>query len=230
MKNNFSGIALSYNTAFLTNWKNALQLTAFRKQAFFTFLVVLFMAAFIHHFFGYIQARNGYVINDFVLNHFAPRDVSGYIFMLMYTVISIALVNIAQRPFLFLKGLQAYCLLVFMRIFFLYIIPLNPAETIIPLRDPVVDYFFYNETVITKDLFFSGHISTLFLLFLFIPGKRLKLFFVLVTLLVSALLLMQHSHYTIDIIAAPFFSWISYKLSGMITVREKPVISNLFFV
>jgi hypothetical protein len=80
------------------------------------------------------------------------------------------------------------------------------------LNDPFVDFVGYGKNIITKDLFFSGHTSTLFLLFLIARKRALKIFFLAITLAVAMFLLKQHVHYTIDVLAAPVFAWISYRI------------------
>ena len=45
------------------------------------------------------------------------------------------------------------------------LVPLEPPDTILLLNDPFVQLFGKGE-ILTKDLFFSGHTGTLFLLFL----------------------------------------------------------------
>jgi membrane-associated phospholipid phosphatase len=59
----------------------------------------------------------------------------------------------------------------------------------------------------TKDLFFSGHTATVFLLFLNSQTKLWKNVFLTLTILVGFCVLIQHVHYTVDVIAAPFFGY-----------------------
>jgi membrane-associated phospholipid phosphatase len=88
------------------------------------------------------------------------------------------------------------------------------------LNDPFVQ-FFGSGDVLTKDLFFSGHTATLFLLFLISEKKYLKIIFLLCTILVGIAVLLQHVHYTIDVLAAPFFAYASYKLAAVINEKIK---------
>lgn len=212
MKILFSHIFPAPFSSFRTNWKEAWTSNSFRLQAIFTFAVLVIIAAFIPKFFSYIQSINGHRINDFVLNILPARNMSLYIFLLIYSVILLSVINLSSKPFLFLKCLQAYCLLVLLRVLTMYFIPLEPESSYIHLEDPFVGRLFYNGVSITKDLFFSGHVSTMFLLSIVIPFRSLKIVFIAATLLVVVFILMQHVHYTIDVIAAPLFSWICYKV------------------
>ena len=201
---------------FKNNWKEAWGVASFRYQTFFSLACLGLLGIFMPHFFAYIQATPGYVINDMLLNWLPVQDFSLSIFLLIYSVILLTAINLSPYPILFLKCLQAYCLLVGIRTFCLFMVPLDPERLMIPLEDPFVAKLFYNGSVITKDLFFSGHVSTMFLFFLAIPFRTLKCFFLIATILVSVFILIQHVHYTIDVIVAPFFSWISYRLAQKI--------------
>ncbi len=64
--------------------------------------------------------------------------------------------------------------------------------------------------MISKDLFFSGHVATVFLLFLASSGWKYKFYFGLAAIVVAILILIQHVHYTIDVLLAPIFSIASY--------------------
>jgi hypothetical protein len=72
---------------------------------------------------------------------------------------------------------------------------------------------------LTKDLFFSGHIATTFLLYLFARrfGKVSRVFLAL-NLLTLAVVLLAHLHYSIDIIAAYSITYGVYRASEESTV------------
>lgn len=89
---------------------------------------------------------------------------------------------------------------------------MEAPENIIPLQDPFVETFFYGHTRITKDLFFSGHVATVCLLFLVNPYRQLRVLYALVAFLVAAFILLQHAHYTVDVLMAPLFAWGAYQL------------------
>ena len=102
-------------------------------------------------------------------------------------------------------------LLVAVRTIAMYSIPLNPPHHTIPLIDPFVKYL-GTGIQLNKDLFFSGHTATLFLLFLISENKILKRIFLICTIAVGLSVLIQHTHYTVDVIAAPFFAYGVYKI------------------
>lgn len=106
------------------------------------------------------------------------------------------------------------------------LLPLNPPIGLIPMVDPLTNAF-YGKVYITKDLFYSGHTSTIFLIFLCLRQRWDRLMTFVGTLIVGSLLLVQHVHYTIDVLGAFVFTyplyWIGKKiaLSGWNTVEKK---------
>jgi hypothetical protein len=196
-----------------SNWKIALNLPNFKLKAAVSLLILISIGIFIPRFFGFIQNRPGIILNDAFLNLFEPQNVSWVIFPLLYVSLFLTFLNLIPLPHLFIKGVQAFAILLLIRIVCLYFVPLEPATRYIPLQDPLIGRAFYSGTLITKDLFFSGHVSTMFLLFLINPAPALKYFLMIATALVACLILFQHVHYTVDVIAAPVFAWISYRLA-----------------
>jgi hypothetical protein len=195
------------------NWKSALTITAFRYKAVLSLAFLITIGVFIPHFFNFIQHRPGIVLNDVLLNLYPPKDVSWYIFPIMYLALGITFLNLLPLPELFIRAVQAYTFLLIIRMICLYCVPLEPATLYIPLQDPFIGGAFYSGVPITKDLFFSGHVSTLFLLWLINPAPALKITLLVATCAVAVLILIQHVHYTVDIIAAPFFAFGSYRLA-----------------
>ena len=196
-----------------TNWKEAWHSPVFKRKIIFTVIILGLVSVFISRFFNYAQGVVGYQINDTFLNKISARNASLATFLTMYCFILLCLINLSVYPHLFLKFLQAYCLMTLLRILSIYFIPLEPEQSIIPLEDPLIGKLFYNDNIITKDLFFSGHVATMTLLSFAIPFRPLKYFFVGGTVLVTVFILMQHVHYTIDVLAAPFFAWICFRLT-----------------
>lgn len=72
-------------------------------------------------------------------------------------------------------------------------------------------------------MFFSGHTSTLVLLSLALEKNREKVLTMTGAVIVGILLLVQHVHYTLDVIAAPFFTWAGFFLGQKLlaSLREK---------
>jgi membrane-associated phospholipid phosphatase len=88
----------------------------------------------------------------------------------------------------------------------------------ISLKDPFVELFGTGNTL-DRDLFFSGHTSTMFMLFLLAYKPLFKKLFLIGVILVGASVILQHAHYTIDVLVAPFVAYASYRIAGFLVVR-----------
>ena len=177
------------------------------------FLVIILIV--FSNFLEYIEERNGVNLPDPILNLFNPVDLTWLIFGLIYASIVIAIIDFTKEPNLLLFAIQSYSLLVLIRLIVLYVTPLNAPAKLLSLNDPVVQ-FFGSGQVLTKDLFFSGHTATLFLLFLIVKKRILKIFFLCSTIVIGTAVILQHVHYTVDVLTAPFFSYSAYRIVSII--------------
>lgn len=192
-------------------WQIAWDYQAFRIKFILGMLIFITILIFIPHFFLHIEAREGPVLNDWLLAYLPAVDVSLYIFLVLYALIGLILYRMSKNTIMCLTALWAFIFLCATRILTITFVPLDPPADIINLADPC-SIFFYRSNVITKDLFFSGHTATIFLGALCLEKKNDKMIAFIATGLIASLLLVQHVHYTADILAAPFFSWICWYL------------------
>ena len=198
------------------NWKEFFK---GRRTEFIVTILLLAIILFIFpNFLAYVEGRQGVTLADPVLELFNPIDLTWLTFGLIYISLIVAIFSFATKPEILILALQSYSLLVIFRILVMYSAPLDAPERLILLNDPFVQFFGSGE-VLTKDLFFSGHTATLFLLFLISDKKHLKIIFLISTVLVGIAVLLQHVHYTIDVLAAPFFAYSSYKIAKIINER-----------
>jgi membrane-associated phospholipid phosphatase len=200
---------------FKGNWKEAWKSPKTMVELFISIVVMFGIILFVTPFFTYIETRNGAVINDPILNLITPRDVSIFTFIFGHSSTLIGLIYISFYPKLLTYTLQIFAIGTSMRIISIYFIPLNPPEGIIPLVDPILGKLFYHGTVITKDLFFSGHTVAALIMFFVVKNKPLKIFLLCLAILVGLCLMIQHVHYSFDVLAAPFFTWIAYRIVMM---------------
>ena len=162
------------------------------------------------YFFQYIENRDGYQVNDILLANITPRNVSIPLFLTQWSMALLIIMRTVKRPDIFLTCLYGFLVMNVLRLTTILIVPLNPPEGLIPLIDPLSNAF-YGKGFVTKDLFFSGHTGSQFLILLCLDKKRDKMISIVATTMVAAFVLIQHVHYTLDVVMAPFFAYISYR-------------------
>ncbi len=195
------------------DWRNRLRDPRFRNRAIIAVVLYIVILYVWGHFVIAMEKRPGQVLNDALLNLIDPVDLTWPTFILTYGLTIGALIATAMNPVRFVVGLYAGGFIILSRIGSMYTIPLEPPEGIIPLRDPFVEAFVSEQVTLLKDLFFSGHTANTFLFYLAVPQRRLKPVFLIGCILVAIFVLFQHVHYSIDVIAAPFFAFACYRIS-----------------
>jgi hypothetical protein len=198
-----------YHPGLVIPWKSALTKSAFRKEFLISVVLLASALSFLTKFLVFIEARRGVSLPDPVLALFDPVDVTLLIFLVIYISLFASIVFLIRSPYRLLMGIQLYALMVIVRMLCMYFVPLEPPVTHLPLQDPFVE-FFGTGTMLTKDLFFSGHTATLFILFLIADKGFFKYFLLGGLLLVVLLVILQHVHYTIDVVAAFFVTYGCY--------------------
>jgi hypothetical protein len=217
-----SGHAVPEKPSWLETWKSG----RFRLQTGLTLVFMVVLLSIFSRFLENVEVRPGVILVDPVLQLLAPRDVTWLTFSLIYLSLLIALASLVRHPRKFLLAIQGYTLLVLFRMACMYLLPLDPPPGMIPLKDPFVEYFVGDGGILTKDLFFSGHTSTMFLLFLTASAPRFRAVFLTFTVMVGFCVLWQHVHYSVDVLAAPFFAYGAYRIvalvDGVINGRRIP--------
>ncbi|MBS1667438.1 MAG: hypothetical protein JST58_08680 [Bacteroidetes bacterium] len=202
-------------------WVIAWENKNFKKRVIIGGVLLAIIFGFFPFFFQTIEKREGVALNDWLLNRLPALNVSIFIFISIWAIALLCIIRMAQEPPVFIITLWGYIFLCLMRIASISMVALNPPKDLRALIDPISN-FFYGTNFVTKDLFFSGHTSTMFLFFFCLQKKTDKAFALLGSLVVGFLLLIQHVHYSIDVLAAPFFAYICYWLAKK---TAKPIIT-----
>ncbi|MGD8306681.1 MAG: phosphatase PAP2-related protein [Ignavibacteria bacterium] len=189
-----------------------------RTELAMTISVLVILLIIFPRFLIFIESRNAFNLPDPILSLFTPIDLTGLIFSFIYICLVVGIIHFATNPDKLLIALQAYSVMLVFRMMVMYVTPLDAPETLLPLNDPFVQLFGSGD-ILTKDLFFSGHTATLFLLFLITEKTYLKIIFLICTISVGISVLLQHVHYTVDVISAPFFAYASYRI--VLVIKEK---------
>jgi hypothetical protein len=197
-----------------SNWDSSLKQSAFKPLLFTGIALMVILLSLLPFFFNFIEHRQGYYLNDWVLNKLPSVNVSIPIFIFIWGSVALIVVTVIKLPSVFVQFLYAYLLLLLVRYASIYFFPLEAPPGLVPLVDPLSNSF-YGAKFITKDLFFSGHTSTLFLMYFFQNTTTKRLFTLFASLAVGFLVLLQHIHYTIDVIIAFPAAYLCFKTSNL---------------
>ncbi len=202
------------NQAIARAWRKAWGNKDFRSKTIAGSLLLFAIMATMPYFFSHIETRKGIRLDDWFLHALPAFDVSVATFFIIWSMTLFLLFRSAQNPGIFIVALYTLIMLSLTRMLTIYLIPLNPPLGIIPLRDPLSSLFYGGPSIfISKDLFFSGHTSAQFMIFLCLEKRKDKLLALASTLLVALLVLVQHVHYTVDVIAAIVFTYFIWLLA-----------------
>jgi hypothetical protein len=196
----------------ISRWENAFLEREFKRKFIFGMLAFITMLPVFPIFYQYIEKRNGFIPNDLLVEFIPAIDVSVPIFSITWLMASMVIVRALQQPSIFITFLYGFLLLNISRFISIAIIPFNPPQDFIPITDSISN-FFYGERPVTKDLFYSGHTATQFLIFLCMKRRSDRYIAFAATVVMGILVLVQHVHFTIDVLCAPLFAYVCYNLS-----------------
>ena len=180
-------------------------------------LAIVFM---LPSFFAHIQKRKGAVLNDLLLARIPPHDVSAVIFALIWGMVILIVIRAINNPSIIITYVWTLIFVYIVRFFTLSVVALDPPAGLVPLADPLSSAFF-RSGAITKDLFFSGHTSDMVLIYLCLQRRTDKIIALIAAFAVACLLLVQHIHYTIDVLAAPVVVYPCYRLTRYLLDKYK---------
>jgi hypothetical protein len=227
-------------TSILDKWKETWN-SPFKKRRMIIGTIILVIVVFVlPAFFGYIEKRNGILLNDWLLNRIPVHNVSGVIFAIIWGLIAFLLIRALYNPSIYINYSWSLIFVVIARFICITLVPLDPPNGFIPLTDPLTNLF-YGNVAITKDLFFSGHTAILTLIVLCLEKRTDKLIASAGLVIVACLLLVQHIHYTIDVLAAPvivfaifrttrFFLHSDKRKTKAVAVPQEEAFSNVYSV
>lgn len=194
-------------------WKDNWQSADYRIKFISGLIIISFILISLPFFYQAIEQRNGLKFNDYLLQWLPSYNLSVSIFTVIWSMTLLTFHRFKQDPQIFLTFLWGFILLNLSRFVSIGLVPLNPPEGLIAIEDPISNYF-YGPKFITKDLFFSGHTASMFLMFLCLKKRTDKIFAIIATIIIGISVLLQHVHYTLDVFMAPvitYFLWIASK-------------------
>ena len=206
-------------------WSNAWHSDVRRRQLITGFSLLLIVLFIMPVFFRFIEKRKGVVLHDWLLNLVPPHNVSGLIFSIMWGMALFVLYRAVYKPEIVINYCWTLLFVSIMRFISISLVPLAPPVGFIQIHDPITGIF-YGEASITKDLFFSGHTATIAIMVLCLQKRTDKIIALIALISVACLLLIQHIHYSIDILCAPLVVYTVNRLR-IYMLYKKPVIKHL---
>lgn len=191
------------------SWKQAWALRSFRRRLVIGVIAVLIVLSALPVFFQFIQARTGPQLHDWLLPYLGPADVSVPLFAAIWCMVVLFIYRSVRDPDVFIVFVYGYAIVTILRMFTIWAIPLDPPDGLVPLVDPISNRW-YGKTFVTRDLFFSGHTSTVWLIFLCFRRRIDRVIALICSIAVGVFVLVQHVHYTIDVVAAPVLTTLCY--------------------
>jgi hypothetical protein len=206
-------------------WRAAMRTRRFRTRVYVTMPLLIAALFSLARFLLWVETRPGVRFDDPLLRLFTPINLNWITFLFIYGGVIVGVLALLRYPERCVLAFQSYVVMVLFRIIAMALVPLDPPGSLLLLADPFVETFGTGATL-TRDLFFSGHTATLFILYLVMPSKSLRRLFLFCVLSVALCVLLQHVHYTIDVLAAPFFAYCAYVVARNINARFFPIIPN----
>lgn len=217
MQSKFSTLQPIQAPDIVSRWRIAWAVPGFSTRLLVAVFVFIAILITFPYFFSFIESRKGYQMPDPVLDAIPAMDFSPITFAIIWLVSLWFLIRMIQQPSIAVIGIIAINLIFLTRMVTILLLPLEPPPGLVELKDPISNYFYGEEhSFITRDLFFSGHTSTQIMIGLILPGKKEKWLAFAGATIVAILVLVQHIHYTIDVLGALLFTWFLYLLARVL--------------
>lgn len=200
-------------------WMKLFRQKKFILNVLLTF-ALLVLAYFINYKIGvYVESTQGPSLSDIVLDNLPPIDL-GFIlvYMLRIVINGVPIFVLLMRPTKAAFAFKALSFLMIVRSISLCLTELGLPEGRIPDEMNLGNIEIIN---FTKDLFFSGHVAFSFLGYLILRKEKIIGYLLLAnTIFMSFAVLAMHLHYTIDVVAAFFFTYGVYKMTSYIFKKD----------
>lgn len=192
-------------------WREALSERSFTLKLLLTPGLFFLYSAITQHLGNYVEMRKGVQLEDKLLYLFPSFDFSVPVFFLLYTSLALVVITHIDKPKIILRIIEMHFAVAVVRQICILLIALDPPNGLIVLRDMFLENTVYpRHTPLTKDLFFSGHVASIWLYFLCAEKKYIRYYMIAATFMMSFMILSMRVHYTYDVYGAFFFTTLLY--------------------
>jgi hypothetical protein len=188
-----------------------------RRKSLYEGLALLAVAVIIQIFAGQYSMRHSIganAVNDILLDNLPAVNLD---FMIVGGGIALWMIGwylLITRPRALNFGIKTIALFIITRAFFFSLTHIGPYPLGIPLGPDNLGWGFYKLITFQGNFFFSGHTGFPFLMALLLwEDDTWRLFFLVMSVLFGACVLLAHVHYSIDVFAAPFIVHGVYRIS-----------------
>lgn len=197
-------------------WKNEIIRHKFLILLSLVFLVI---ATIIDYIAGnYVTKVGTGLVPDLILDKINPIDLN---FIFVYGWLIVVVVLFAYPLFFKVRKIHEtinqFSLILILRSLMMSLTHLKTPLTAIPPTFPN----FLSKIVFENDLFFSGHVAIAFLGFFLFNDSKIKWFFLVSSVIMAVTVLLMHRHYSIDVVAAFFIAYGSFKI-GEVLIKKVP--------
>ena len=201
----------TYFLQIISAWLEAWEDKSFRLKIILLPGLFILYSAITQKLGHYVQMRKGVLLSDRLLDFIPQFDFSLAIFLLLYGSISFLFITHLHKPKVILRVIEMHFFVAVVRQICILLVALEPPTGIIVLRDIFLENTVYpRNSPLTKDLFFSGHVASIWIYFLCAEKKFVKNWMLFATFLMTFMILSMRVHYTYDIYGAFFFTTIIY--------------------
>lgn len=201
-----------HTNSILSAWKEAFADKLFTAKIVLAPGLFLLYSAVTQNLGTYVEMRKGIQLEDKLLYWLPSFDFSVPVFIVLYSSLSLIILTHLDKPRVILRVIEMHFLVAVIRQLCILLIALEPPAGLIVLRDVFLENTVYpRHSPLTKDLFFSGHVASVWLYFLCAERKYIKYIMIGSTLMMSFMILSMRVHYTYDVYGALLITTLIYK-------------------
>lgn len=195
----------------ISAWKDALRSRTFFVKILLTPGLFFLYSAITQRLGDYVESRKGTLLSDKLLYLFPTHDFSFYVFLVLYTSLSLVVITHLDKPKIILRIIEMHFAVAVVRQICILLVALEPPAGMVVLRDVFLENTVYpHHSPMTKDLFFSGHVASIWIYFLCAEKWIVKRFLFFSTLAMTFMILSMKVHYTYDVYGAFVFTSLLY--------------------
>ncbi len=188
------------------------------RRSLYEGIALLVVAIVIQIFAGHFSSRaslNAHWVHDILLDNLPVVNLA---FMIVGGAIALwvlASCIMIAKPRYLLFGIKAIAFFIISRAFFFSLTHVGAYPIGMPPGPDNVGWGFYKLITFQGNFFYSGHTAFPFLMALILwDDKFWRYFFLVMTVVFAASVLLAHVHYSIDVFAAPFIIYGMFILAG----------------